>query len=180
MTVLPDCVPLKKCSTCQATKPLTEFGIRKSNHDGRQGKCKQCLQLCVDNWKASNPVRYLCSTMLSAAKRRAKENNRICTITLGDVLTLYTPTCPVLDIPLRWEYRHGAPLSDASPTLDRINNIHGYTPGNVAIVSHAANFMKRNFTLAQIRRMHEWMERSTYLTCPVKRPNFICPPSSHC
>jgi hypothetical protein len=34
----------KRCSTCRATKPLTEFNVRRSAPDGRQSRCRDCAR----------------------------------------------------------------------------------------------------------------------------------------
>jgi hypothetical protein len=55
--------------------------------------------------------------------------------------------CPYLGIPLQ----HGVgKMCSASPTLDRIDPDKGYVEGNVEIVSHMANSMKRDATSKQL------------------------------
>lgn len=36
-------VPVKRCSRCGQTKPLTDFGRNKTKHDGHQDWCKGCI-----------------------------------------------------------------------------------------------------------------------------------------
>ena len=49
--------------------------------------------------------------------------------------------CPVLGIPLELGTRH---FHDNAPSIDRIDNEKGYIPGNVWIISHKANRMKKD------------------------------------
>lgn len=86
--------------------------------------------------------------MLAQAKRRAKQHGRDFDLTLNDIKCLVVPVCPVLGIPIRWEYSHGS-SSDNSPSLDRVDNSKGYVKGNVAIISTKANTLKKHLTLQE-------------------------------
>lgn len=79
-----------------------------------------------------------------ARDRAAKKGIRF-TITETDVVI--PSTCPVLGIPI--VYAVG--LQDGTATLDRIHASLGYTPGNVRVISHRANNLKSNMTLAECR-----------------------------
>lgn len=46
---------------------------------------------------------------------------------------------------------------DASLTLDRLNNAWGYTPGNIAVISMAANRAKGNLRAADLEKIAKWM-----------------------
>lgn len=58
--------------------------------------------------------------------------------------------CPVLGIPILIGERTACANS---PTLDRIDPTKGYVRGNVIVVSHKANTIKSNATIAEIRRV---------------------------
>lgn len=47
---------------------------------------------------------------------------------------------------------------DYSPSLDRIDNRLGYVKGNVIVVSHRANAIKRDATLDELRRIVAFYE----------------------
>lgn len=64
-------------------------------------------------------------------------------------------TCPVLGIPLFPGIGRG-PQHNA-PTLDRIVPDLGYVPGNIRVMSHLANSMKRDATPEQLRTFAEWV-----------------------
>jgi len=83
--------------------------------------------------------------MLSAAKKRAKNNNLDFNLVKEDILL---PThCPILGIELVKGTK-----DDYSKTysLDRINNSKGYIVGNVQVISMLANSMKNSATKEQL------------------------------
>ena len=41
---------MKRCSTCQHTKPLSDFNVRRGAPDGRQARCRDCCKA----WYAAN------------------------------------------------------------------------------------------------------------------------------
>ena len=102
------------------------------------------------------PVTSKMFGMLQSSIKRAKlkdwENN----LTLEYMFSLYLEICPILGIDLLWDnkgqVRHG------SPSLDRVNNDKGYIMGNVQIISHRANSIKRDYLLV------EWMKMKDYMT----------------
>ena len=96
-------------------------------------------------YHAENPARRL----LQSARQRARTKGLACTITANDIVL---PThCPVLGIPL-WPAK-GRVYRDNSPSLDRIDNTLGYTPGNVAVISWRANVLKRDATPEELRKI---------------------------
>lgn len=98
-----------------------------------------------------NPER----TLYNKAKSRAKELGRTFTIALEDI---QIPTaCPILDIPL---FHGTGKVCNNSPVLDRIDNALGYVKGNVCVISHRANLLKSDLSLAQIRKLLYYMEET--------------------
>lgn len=71
------------------------------------------------------------------AKDRAAEKGLPFSISVSDIVI--PSTCPLLEIPLRVGSGRVTPNS---PTVDRISNDRGYVPGNVWVVSNAANTCK--------------------------------------
>lgn len=88
-----------------------------------------------------NPVGHL----LSRAKTRAKKKGLLFDIEPEDVV--FPEVCPYLGIPL--QFNKGSP-QDNSYALDRIDNTKGYVKGNVQVISHKANNMKRDATLTEL------------------------------
>lgn len=94
----------------------------------------------AQRWK-KNPTEKL----WRAAKQRAAEKGLDFTIAVSDVTI--PARCPLLDI----ELHPGVGIvSPNSPTLDRISNAHGYVPGNVWVISNAANTCKGPLNAATI------------------------------
>jgi hypothetical protein len=46
---------MKVCKGCGASKALDEFYNAKDNKDGKQGKCKVCMNAATAAWYAANP-----------------------------------------------------------------------------------------------------------------------------
>ncbi len=89
--------------------------------------------------------------LLASAKARAKELGREFTISLEDVQI--PDRCPVLGIPIK--RKAAGRVDPASASLDRIDNSKGYVKGNVRVISHRANSLKRDMTLEEARLIYE-------------------------
>lgn len=89
--------------------------------------------------------------MLSAARAAAKKRGQSCTISRKDIRI--PKICPILGIKLQ---NSDGPRKDDTPSLDRINNTKGYTPGNIHIVSWRANDLKRNAALDELIQLGRW------------------------
>lgn len=96
----------------------------------------------------SNPLR----SMLNDAKKRAKSKNIEFDLKIENLLI--PNMCPVLGIPLK--VSETGVLSFGSPTIDRIDNSKGYTHDNVIIISHRANSIKRDATLAELIKITDF------------------------
>ena len=82
--------------------------------------------------------------ILKAAKTRSRRKGIDFAITSKDILI--PDVCPYLGIPLMVAHvPHGGP-SDNSPSLDRIDSLKGYIPGNIEVISHRANSIKNKGT----------------------------------
>ena len=82
-----------------------------------------------------------------AAEKRAKEKNLNFDLDVEYLLSIYTDTCPILEIPLNW---NAGPRTDNTPALDKIIPEKGYIKGNVRFISTKANSMKTDATLDQL------------------------------
>lgn len=60
----------KECSTCGATKPLDEFGLRKGRPDGREARCKACRNKAQNARYASDQTAVTSAGMELFGKRR--------------------------------------------------------------------------------------------------------------
>lgn len=91
-------------------------------------------------------------TMFCAAKGRAERLGIPFTITLNDINI--PSVCPVLEIVIQ---PNKGKLSANSPSLDRIIPHLGYTPANIAVISHRGNAIKQNASAEELAKMVEWM-----------------------
>jgi len=68
----------KTCTQCGETKPLTDYYAHKTNRDGRQGKCKNCIRANRRAWREANLERDLASKRAwrEANPERQRANNR--------------------------------------------------------------------------------------------------------
>jgi len=97
---------------------------------------------------AANPERNL----VYEAKKRAKKRGTPFSITWKNITI--PEFCPVLGIKLE---RGVGQLTDASPTLDAIVPALGYTPGNIAVISHRANRIKTDASLVELEAVAVWL-----------------------
>ncbi len=93
-------------------------------------------------WKQANTARRLLHQCKASARYRGHE----CTISedLLDEL-LKGMTCSVTGLPLTLEWKGPSGTNPWAPSVDRLNNLLGYVPGNVRIVCWAFNNMRGDF-----------------------------------
>lgn len=84
--------------------------------------------------------------LLTQARYRAKKAGLDFDIAIDDVVI--PERCPYLGLILRGA--EGPSARYHSPTLDRVDNSKGYVKGNVEVISHRANTLKRDLTLRQM------------------------------
>jgi hypothetical protein len=96
-------------------------------------------------------------TMWTSSKNRAKRDGVPFSLELSDI---YIPEfCPVFtQVRLN---RHNKSTAFDSPSLDRIIPELGYVKGNVRVISYRANTIKQDASLAEIKRVAEWLEGET-------------------
>ena len=92
--------------------------------------------------------------MLNSARYRAKKRVMEFNIEKSDIII--PSCCPVFGFPLETSGDVGR--SDASPSLDRIDNKLGYVKGNVIVVSWLANRIKNDATPGQLRKVADFYE----------------------
>ncbi len=122
---------------------MCERHKRRARYERRR---TQILERNVEKYHA-DPV----GSLLRLAKLRAEKHNLPFSI---DASHISIPThCPVLGIPI--SMRRGS-CHDGSPTIDRLIGELGYVPGNVAVISHRANSIKRNASVAELLAVAHW------------------------
>ena len=151
---------MKLCPKCRAEKPESEFFKNRRTKDGLGVYCKVCAVASNKSSPSTSSKRRkewrdgnLESEMISSSKKRARKAGVPHAITKSDIII--PDVCPVLGIPLYPGTGRG-PQHNA-PSLDRIVPELGYVPGNVQVISHLANSMKRDATPDQLRLFAEWV-----------------------
>ena len=96
------------------------------------------------------------ATLLSRARRRAKDNGLPFDLDLDYLMTLPSDTCPVFGIALAW--CAGTKIrDDNAPSLDKIDPALGYVVGNVAWLSWRANRIKNDGTALEHEKIAQWI-----------------------
>lgn len=82
--------------------------------------------------------------MFHAAKERAKTNDLAFNIEQSDIVV--PECCPFCEKKLL----RGPKITNASPSLDRLNNLKGYIKGNILVICYQCNGTKRDHTSPDI------------------------------
>lgn len=100
------------------------------------------------NWQRKNKHKRIpFRDAFNGLRLRAKNANKDFNLELKDLMV--PDVCPVLGIPI---YIGGGMANRAnSPSVDRIDNLKGYTKDNIRIVSHRANRLKSDMTLEECK-----------------------------
>jgi hypothetical protein len=104
--------------------------------------------------KHRGTVPYIQREMVTRAKARAKRGNYSFNITVEDVQRMWPADnkCPVYGTPFDLS---GGDLQQTA-SLDKIVPDRGYVPDNIVIVSYRANSIKKDSTLAELKRLVEY------------------------
>lgn len=162
------------CNKCNKDLPLTDFYFykNKSKLEGFERDCKECFKKRrMDNYytpegkeknrlSSTKSKRKIVSehperALLWAATQRANKKGIECSISINDIII---PThCPILGIPL---FRSKKYMCPNSPSLDRIDNTKGYSPGNIIVISWRANALKKDASLEEIEKVYNFMKNN--------------------
>ena len=159
----------KTCNTCNEVKHIEEFLVHNKKTGNRRGQCRSCYsrQRAKANknnpqWQAASNLNYAKNhplrKLILTAKSRAKKKGIEFDIHVDDIEMV--SHCPVLGMPMEMNYG-GGKAAPNSPTLDRHDNSKGYVKGNVYIISHRANSLKRDATLEEVEKLLEYMRSKT-------------------
>jgi len=158
----------KKCSKCGGPGP---FGTNRAEKDGLQKWCKPCQKQWAANHYKKNKKTILARTaayrdarpeqykeyerrsherypglrLWRHARLRATRLNLPFDIKPADIVI--PKKCPLLGVPLA---AGKGKVGPASPTLDRMIPALGYVKGNIWVISHRANAVKNDASLAEL------------------------------
>ena len=144
---------------CECGKPKVA-----SAADLVHSSVKSCGCLAADtikfrNWKhgltsGGQPLQEF--SMWASAKSRAKRDNLPFTLKVTDIVI--PECCPVFPEIVFEKGRRRRGFHGDSPSLDKLIPEKGYTKENVCVISCRANFIKRDATVTELRRVADWME----------------------
>ena len=141
--------PTKICTTCQQEKPLDDYPPDARSKDGKQSKCRKCINAWMREHYHKDPV----WSMLRRAKARAAKEGFDFNLEAADISPL-PAICPVLG----YQLRISVTAQDTHAySLDRIDNTKGYVRGNVAVMSYKANRLKNDGTAEEHEAIAAWM-----------------------
>lgn len=123
-------------------------------------RCRPCWRKLNRDYQRTLRMRAPTRHLVAGARRRAKQQGLVCTITEADVTAVW-PTdgmCPALGIPLEAGRGH---LHDKSPTLDRVDSAAGYVPGNIQVICFRANRIKNSASPEELDHVAAWVRRVT-------------------
>lgn len=150
----------KVCTDCDTVFPGLEFRRSHASADGYSAICRHCRlvrnQAKLKRERAANPIVYAARAMFCRAKQRAHERDLGFDLTIEYLVDICVDTCPVFDIPLRYD---GLRKTDDSASLDRFFPERGYVRGNVFVISSLANSIKNKGTSTQVQLVAAWMRR---------------------
>lgn len=108
-------------------------------------KNKEKIKAKTREYQKSNPIYVAWQNCKHRALRKGHEFTiQLCDIVIPEV-------CPILDIPLdRRDLDH-------SPSVDRVDNTQGYTPGNIRVISNKANTLKGDLTPELCMKLFKYM-----------------------
>jgi hypothetical protein len=147
-----------RCLECDRRRKNKDYEVDKER---RKAKCRDYRENNREEIIRRAAVRRMAkpeSFMLKSAKKRAREGNYACTITIADIVI--PDFCPLLGIKL--ERSMGKP-GPSSPSLDKILPHLGYVPGNVWVISHRANSIKHDATPEELQKIADNLTKAVRL-----------------
>jgi hypothetical protein len=140
---------MKTCSSCEVTKPLTEFFKEKSNKNGLRNQCKVCRSLYSKNLreKKNSTIEGRALEFLRHAKESSVRRNQVFELEVADVVDCWDKQLQICAYSGR-----KMTLENAKPntvSIERIDSDIGYTKNNTILVCNTVNRMKSNFELPE-------------------------------
>lgn len=151
----------RTCATCKRVRPMSEFVL---STDTRVYRCRRCRSAQQRQWQRSQGPEYMDRKkarerdrhredprvhLLYGARKRARATGLPFDLTKEDIVV--PDVCPILGLPIA--IKDGAGPAYGSPSLDRFVPSRGYVRGNVWVISHRANALKRNASVEELERL---------------------------
>jgi len=155
-------------SHCLECKRLKESNRRVKNPALARAEDKRYYEANREKRIAQNLAYHLRDprkTMFRHAKNRARQGGYPFEITIDDINI--PEFCPLLGVRLA---ANTGGVKPSSPSLDKINPELGYVPGNVWVISHRANKIKNDASLAELILLTENLKTRTRTETPITMP----------
>jgi hypothetical protein len=161
----------RECTNCKELKDEGEFYLDLRRRSGFFAECKKCNNARSNNWYVNNyPDKrheYVDRVnrnrkakpkdqLLRGAKSRAKIKGIKFSITVNDID--WSEICPVFGFPMTYGGNGKKTPDRNAASLDRVDNSLGYVPGNVIVISHRANALKRDASLEELEALVKWLK----------------------
>jgi hypothetical protein len=130
---------------------------REKNRDRYNDRMKKWRVDHPDYW-LEQYLKHRASIMCRGAKVRARKAGIPFNIDISDVVI--PERCPVLGIKIECATTGGF-KSGTAPSLDKIIPELGYIKGNVRVISHRANMLKRDGTAEELMKIAIWVASET-------------------
>ena len=150
------------CIKCKIEKKLVDFYKSPTCKIGVDTVCKCCKKQYANVWRKTDSaklankrskVKLKTYDLWFFAKLRAKKKGLEFDITIDDITI--PKLCPILGITL---IKDGIKQNDNSPSIDRINNLKGYTKDNIQVISWKANNIKGIGSLEDHIKLVDYMQ----------------------
>lgn len=135
---------IKTCYKCKQPKPISEF-YKRTNEKYYRG-CKKCEKEQFNTFRKNNPH----ISHLTNAKQRAKKFNLPFDLDKDWFYASIPEVCPVFGTIFETG-KHGI-------SIDRIIPEKGYVKSNCRIISHRANTIKNDASLAELKQLVQYLE----------------------
>lgn len=97
------------------------------------------------------------ASILKTLRHRSKKKGQEFSLTKEDIVI--PELCPVFGFKLEHNWgKNGGKFN--SPSVDRVDNLRGYTPDNIQIISRLANAMKSEASPEQLLLFADWVYKS--------------------
>ena len=143
---------MRLCSHCKELRKLSEFGKNANRLDGLDSWCNPCKNTSCKEGRRNNPTRYraLDYRHNRGLRRRfnrltyaARKRGMSLEVTFDQYTHLVSFPC----------YYCGSPLSPVGYSLDRINNVPGYSHENLRPCCYFCNRTKNDMTEKEFKQL---------------------------
>lgn len=142
------------CSLCGTTRTHENTGPNRRMYDGLESRCRACASKMSAKSNRKRAENRIFSKSFAHRKASSKKKGMTFSITEDMFEEPFCECCGVEVFPGKERY------SPTSPTLDRIDNTHGYTPENTAILCWSCNDLKGSNTLDTLEMIRNYMEHA--------------------